>query len=88
MAGVRVALLQDLDSLNKVELRSFDEWHELVRQPWAATGQRALDWLDQAAELTCDADAGLGELRAFYARSSYGSAVKARLAEVVGSGGL
>lgn len=83
MAGVRVALLQDLDSLIKVELRSFDEWHELITQPWEAVDRRWLDWLDAAAELTADMETNLGELRAFYVGSAYGSVVRTRLAQVV-----
>lgn len=49
MAGVRVALIQDLDSLNKVELRSFDEWHEMINTPWDRLGEHSLAWLDHAA---------------------------------------
>lgn len=82
MGGVRVALVQDLDSLNKVELRSFDEWHEMITTPWDKIDTRSLAWLDRAAALTEDSDARFDEMRAFYTHSPYGSTVQARLAEL------
>ena len=75
MLGVRVTVLQDLDSLNKAELLSIDEWQELMSKPEAALTPDEIGWLDRAAELTMTVDERFEEMRAFYAASAYGRAV-------------
>lgn len=79
MLGVRVALLQDLDSLNKAELLSVDEWHDLMHKAEAELKPEETAWLDRAAELTVRADERFGELREFYEAAAYARAVRARL---------
>jgi hypothetical protein len=71
MTGVRQALLQDLDGLNKVELTSHDWWggvlddrrHEDLRPT-------DLDGLDEAAGLTLDVDARFPQAVRPYSRVS------------------
>lgn len=82
MSSVRIALLQDLDSVNKVELRTFDEWHEMITAPMQQLDDAALDWLDHAA-LIEDCNTSFDELQAFYANSAYGSKVRTRLTQLV-----
>jgi hypothetical protein len=81
MAGVRQALLQDLDGLNRVELSSHDWWGgELDEKPDGALTAADLAILDRAAEVTLSADADPVEVRRFCAESGRERAVLARLA--------
>ena len=80
MTGVKQALLQDLDGLNKVELTSHDWWGGAIDDAsyeQLARADRAL--LDTVAKLTLNADDRFAELRSFYAEAPRGRAVIARL---------
>lgn len=79
MGGIRIALVQDLDSLNKAELLSNDEWHELLAKPEEQLAPAERSWLEQAAALTVGVDERFDELRAFYKSAPYGQAVRLRL---------
>jgi len=79
MSSVRVALLQDLDSMNKSELRTFDAWYELITAPFSQLDDSALNWLNDAAALIADSDARFNEMRTFYTTSAYGTTIHKRL---------
>ncbi len=80
MAGIRQALLQDLDGLNKVELTSHDWWGgALDDTPHAALTRADLATLDRMADLTLHADTRFDELRELYAELPHGQQVVARL---------
>jgi hypothetical protein len=80
MAGVRQALLQDLDGLNKVELTSHDWWGgALDDKRHEDLTPTDLDGLDEAAALTLDVDARFSEMRRFYAANPHGRTVVTRL---------
>lgn len=79
MLGIRIALLQDLDSLNKAELRSWDEWHELMAKPEEELAAEEKGWLERSAELTVCVDDRFGEMREFYATAPYARAVRSKL---------
>lgn len=81
--GVRIALLQDLDSLNKTELRTHDEWHRLMTVPMSELAEDDCRWLDKAADLVDSGDAGFDALRAHYERSAYGVTVRGRLGRML-----
>jgi hypothetical protein len=77
MPGVRQALLQDVDGLNRVELLSHDWWGgALDERPDAELTPGDLAWLDRAAALTSRP----AVLRGFYAGSPRGRSVLERLA--------
>jgi hypothetical protein len=82
MDGVRIGLLQDLDSLNKVELLSWDWWHELMDKPEAQLTHEEWAWLDQAADLTTHVDEQFDAMRQFYDASTYAQAVQSKLREL------
>jgi hypothetical protein len=83
MPGIRQALLQDLDGLNRVELLSDDLWGgDIDEKPDHDLTLEDLVALDRAAELTLSADEHLDEMRRFYADSAHGRSVLARLAQV------
>ena len=83
MAGVRQALLQDLDGLNRLELCSHDWWGgELDDKPDDALTAAELALLDRAADVTLSSDADLIELRRFYESSGRGRAIETRLAQI------
>lgn len=79
MLGIRISLLQDLDSLNKAELRSWDVWHELMAKSEEKLAAKEKEWLDQAAELMVCVDDRFGEMREFYATAPYARAVRSKL---------
>jgi hypothetical protein len=80
MPGVRQALLQDLDGLNRVELTSHDWWGgDLDDKPDARLTVDDLALLDRIAELALDVDARFDELRQLYAELPHGQFVAARL---------
>jgi hypothetical protein len=86
MPGVRQALLQDLDGLNKVELTSHDWWGgDLDDRPDAGLTVDDLAVLDRIAELTLHADARFDELRRFYTELPHGQSVLGRLRSVAAS---
>ena len=80
MPGVRQALLQDLDGLNRVELTSHDWWGGDLddKSPEELTSED-LAKLDRAAELTLHVHTHVDELRQFYAELPHGQLVLARL---------
>ena len=76
MPGVRQALLQDVDGLNRVELMSHDWWGgPLDDLPDADLAPEDRAWLDRAAELTDDP----AELHVLYTGSPRGRSVLERL---------
>jgi hypothetical protein len=80
MPGVRQALLQDLDGLNKIELTSHDWWGgDLDDKPHAEVTPDDLAVLDRIAELTLNVDQRFDELRQLYAEVPHGQLVDARL---------
>ena len=80
MPGVRQALLQDLDGLNKVELTSHDWWGGDLddKSPEELTLEDVAT-LDRAAELTLHVHTHFDELRQFYTELPHGQLVLARL---------
>lgn len=78
MSSVRIALLQDLDPVNKSELRTFDAWHELMTASMRQL-DNALGWLDAAADPIAGSDIRFTDMRALYANSPYGTAIQTRL---------
>jgi hypothetical protein len=83
MAGVRQALLQDLDGLNRVELCSHDWWGgDLDEKPDDALTAAELALLDCAADVTLSIAADLTELRTFYESLGRDRAIQARLAQL------
>jgi len=83
MASARIALIQDLDSMNKSELRTFDAWHEMITAPLSQLDDSALNWLDEAAALIADSDTRFNEMRTFYTSSVYGTTIHNRLLQSV-----
>jgi excinuclease ABC subunit A len=80
MPGVRQALLQDLDGLNKVELTSHDWWGgDLDDKSPEELTLEDLATLDRAAELTLHVHTHFDELRQFYTELPHGQLVQARL---------
>jgi len=80
MPGVRQALLQDFDGLNKVELTSHDWWGgDLDDKPHPELSVEDLAALDRIAELTVNANTRFAELRRMYAELPHGRTVLSRL---------
>jgi hypothetical protein len=81
--GVRQALLQDLDGLNKVELLTYELWGgEIDEKPFEELTADDLALLDEAAERIGAVYMGCDDLRSFYTASPHGRSVTARLGEV------
>lgn len=79
MPEIRLTVLQELDSLNRVELLSNDAWHELMTKPDAELTDGELALLDRMAELTTSVDERFEELRGLYEGMAYARAVRTEL---------
>lgn len=77
---IRYALLHDFDALNQMELLGFDAWHPLIDKPEEEVTEADRELLNQIARLTLNPDGRFEEMRALYAATSYGKAVRVRLA--------
>jgi transglutaminase superfamily protein len=83
MPPIRYALLQDFAYLNKCEVLGCDDWGELITKAEADLTSADLALLDQIAMLTTQADASFEELRALFAQTGYGQAVREQMAVLV-----
>lgn len=83
MPPIRYALLHDFAYLNKCEVLGCDDWGELISKPEAELTSADLALLDQIAALTTQADIPFEELRALFAQTGYGQAVREQMAVLV-----
>jgi hypothetical protein len=83
MPPIRYALLHDFAYLNKCEVLGCDDWGELISKSEAELTSADLALLDQIAALTTQADTSFEELRALFAQTVYGQAVREQMAVLV-----
>jgi hypothetical protein len=87
MPPIRYALLHDFAYLNKCEVLGCDDWGELICKPEADLSTPDLALLDRIAALTTQPDTPLEELRALFAQTAYGQAVREQMALLGLAGG-
>ncbi len=86
MPPIRYALLHDFAALNGYEVLGCDDWGDLLTKPEAALTPADYALLDQIATLTLELDATFADLRALFAATDYGQAVRQGTAAVLAAG--